>query len=138
MSHEHTTGGLQAHEVRFESDGLRLDGLVHHRGDQRPPFPVAVICSGFQGLKEIIPTKLWAPLTAAGMACFSFDYRGLGTSKGERGRIIPAEQVRDVRSALTFLEGSPIIDPTRIALVGWGLGGGIVVQAADEDRASEQ
>lgn len=36
-------------------------------------------------MKELIPAKLWGPFTDAGYACFSFDYRGFGTSDGERG-----------------------------------------------------
>src|SRR5439155_26500921 len=96
--------------------------------------PVVLLCSGFQGLKEIIPAKLWGPLTEAGFACFAFDYRGFGTGAGQGGRVIPARQVRDVRSAVTFLEQRSEVDPGRVALVGWGFGGGIVVQAGAEDE----
>lgn len=88
---------------------------------------------GLQGLKELIPAKLWTPFSDAGYVSFAFDYRGFGTSAGERGRVLPAEQVVDVTNALTFLQQQPEVDPDSIGLVGWGLGGGIVVQAAAED-----
>jgi pimeloyl-ACP methyl ester carboxylesterase len=117
------------------SDGIRLDAILQVPDDLAPGEhrPSVVLCSGFQGLKELIPAKLWGPLTDAGFVCLSFDYRGLGTSDGERGRIMPSEQVADVRNAITRLSMQPEIDPARIALVGWGFGGGIVVQAAAED-----
>jgi alpha-beta hydrolase superfamily lysophospholipase len=123
-------------ELSFFSDGIRLDGLLQmpdglRVGERRQSV---VLCSGFQGLKELIPAKLWGPLTWAGFICFAFDYRGLGTSAGERGRIIPAEQVADVRAAITLVQQQPEVEPTRIGLVGWGFGGGIVVQAAAEDE----
>ena len=124
-------------KLTFFSDGIRLDGLLQipdglAHGERRAAI---VLCSGFQGLKELIPAKLWGPLTEAGFVCLAFDYRGLGTSAGEPGRIIPAEQVADVRAAITILGEQPEVDPTRIALVGWGFGGGIVVQAgADDER----
>jgi pimeloyl-ACP methyl ester carboxylesterase len=123
-------------ELSFFSDGIRLDGLLQVPdalpvGEQRPAI---VLCSGFQGLKELIPAKLWGPLIRAGFVCFAFDYRGLGTSAGERGRIMPAEQVADVRAAITFVQQQPEVEPTRIGLVGWGFGGGIVVQTAAEDE----
>lgn len=124
---------MKCRRVEFESDGIRLDGLLHTGAASGPRLPAVVLCSGFQGLKELIPAKLWAPLTAAGLACFSFDYRGFGTSDGERGRVIPGEQVRDVRHAIDILQEQPEVDPARIALVGWGLGGGIAVQAAADD-----
>ncbi len=119
----------------FYSDGIRLDGLLQ-LPDGAPgdgPRPVILLCSGFQGLKELIPAKLWGPLTDAGYACFSFDYRGFGTSDGERGRVQPREQVEDIGSAITFLQQQSELNRERIALVGWGFGGGIVVQAAADD-----
>lgn len=126
---------MQTHRREFYSDGIRLDGLLQLPDGPRAiqPRPVVVLCSGFQGLKELIPAKLWGAFTAAGYACFAFDYRGFGTSEGERGRVLPQEQVDDAQNAITFLQQQPELDPERMGLVGWGLGGGIVVQAAAED-----
>jgi pimeloyl-ACP methyl ester carboxylesterase len=126
---------MQTRHVQFYSDGIRLEGLLQlpdglQPGERRP---AVVICSGFQGLKELIPAKLWGPFTGAGYACLAFDYRGFGTSDGERGRVVPHEQVEDVRNAITFLQQQAEVDPQATGLVGWGLGGGIVVQAAAED-----
>src|SRR5690242_12278805 len=120
---------MNTRHVQFYSDGIRLDGLLHlphpeHTGQR---WAVIVLCSGFQGLKELMPAKLWGPLLKAGYACFSFDYRGYGTSDGEAGRTVPQEQVNDVRSAMTFLQLQGELDPERIGLVGWGLGGGIAI-----------
>ncbi len=126
---------MQTRRCEFYSDGIRLEGLLQ-LPDGSPPqlhLPVVLLCSGFQGLKELIPAKLWGAFTAAGYACFAFDYRGFGTSDGERGRILPCEQVEDVQNAITLLHQQPELDPERIGLLGWGLGGGIVVQAAAED-----
>ncbi|MDP9366469.1 MAG: alpha/beta fold hydrolase [Chloroflexota bacterium] len=127
-------GEVQTRRHDFYSDGVRLEGLLQLPDD--PPedrLPVVLLCSGFQGLKELIPAKLWRPFTDAGYACFAFDYRGFGTSDGERGRVLPREQVEDVQNAVTLLQQIPAIDPGRVGLLGWGLGGGIVVQAAAED-----
>jgi uncharacterized protein len=120
----------------FYSDGIRLDGIlqVPEATGGGSAWPVVLLCSGFQGLKELIPAKLWGPLVEAGLSCFSFDYRGIGTSGGERGRVLPREQVDDVRNAISFVQGQPELDPTRVGLVGWGFGGGIVIQAAAEDN----
>ncbi len=125
---------MQTRCCEFYSDGIRVDALLQ-LPDARPEehLPAIVLCSGFQGLKELIPGKLWQPLTDVGFACLAFDYRGFGTSDGARGRVLPVEQVEDVRSALTFLEEQPEVDPRRLGLLGWGLGGGVVIQAAAED-----
>lgn len=125
---------MRTRQLEFYSDGIRLEGLLQlPDAPHGRRWPVVVLCSGFQGLKELIPAKLWEPFTAAGYACFSFDYRGFGSSDGERGRMVPHEQVEDVHSAVTLLQQQVDLDPSRIGLLGWGLGGGIVVQAAAED-----
>ncbi len=130
-------GSLSVHTRRCElySDGIRLEGLLQTRDAIRngKKRAVIVLCSGFQGLKELIPAKLWGPLTGAGYACFAFDYRGFGSSEGERGRVLPREQVEDIRSAITFLQQQAEVDGDRIGLIGWGFGGGVVVQAAADD-----
>ncbi len=126
---------MKTRKVEFYSDGVRLEGILQLPGSfqGRQRLPVVLLCSGFQGLKELIPAKLWEPFTAAGYACFSFDYRGFGTSDGERGRVLPEEQIEDIQNAITFLQQQPELDSERIGLVGWGLAGGLVVQAAAED-----
>jgi pimeloyl-ACP methyl ester carboxylesterase len=127
---------VHTRHVEFFSDGIRLEGLLQTPDDreQDRQLPLILLCSGFQGLKELIPAKLWGRFVDAGYACLAFDYRGFGTSDGERGRVLPNEQVEDVRHAITFSQQQPEIDPERIGLLGWGFGGGIVVQAAAEDR----
>jgi len=130
---------MYTRRCEFYSDGVRLEGLLQ-LPDESPPrrrLPTILLCSGFQGLKELIPAKLWMPFTAAGYACFAFDYRGFGTSDGERGRILPREQVEDVQNAITLLQQQPDLDPERIGLLGWGLGGGTVVQAGAEDLRAQ-
>lgn len=126
---------MKTQHLEFYSDGIRLEGLLQlPREPSGSRLPIVLLCSGYQGLKELIPGKLWGPFTDAGYACFAFDYRGFGTSDGERGRVLPLEQVEDVRNAVSFLQQRPEIDPDAIGVLGWGLGGGIVVQAAADDR----
>lgn len=126
---------MRTRECTFYSDGVRLDGVLQCPDGAAPAggFPVIVVCSGYQGLKELIPGKLWQSITDAGFACFSFDYRGFGTSDGDSGRLIPAEQVEDVYHGVTWLTQQDDIDAGRIGLIGWGFGGGIALQAAADD-----
>lgn len=127
---------MRTRECSFYSDGVRLDGILQCP-DGDPPqggFPAIIVCSGYQGLKELIPGKLWGSITDAGFACFAFDYRGFGTSDGESGRLIPMEEVADVSNAFTWLTQQTEVNADRIGLIGWGFGGGIVVQATADDQ----
>ena len=121
----------------FFSDGFRLDADLHlpDDGGEGAPYPIIVAASGYQGLKVIHPERFARALTPHGYAVLAFDYRGFGLSEGERGRLVPQEWALDVRAAVDRVASHPQLDPNRVALVGWGLGGGVVVsEAADDPR----
>jgi uncharacterized protein len=120
----------------FYSDGVKLDGLVLlpdgiRDGERRP---AVILNSGFQGLKEWVPARWWPAFTEAGYICMAFDYRGFGTSGGERGRMLPDEEAEDIESAITYLQQHRNVDPDRIGILGWGLGGAVVIAVAARDR----
>jgi pimeloyl-ACP methyl ester carboxylesterase len=128
---------MQRRPVRFSSDRLLLDGDLWLPDDAEPGsrLPAVVSASGYQGLKNIHPERFARTLVPEGFACLSFDYRGFGASEGERGRLVPQDWVADVRAAVSFVESVEEVDVERIALLGWALGGGVVVaEAADDPR----
>lgn len=113
----------------FFSNGLRLDADLHLPDDDgaRAPYPVVIPASGYQGLKVIHPARFARALTRRGYAVLAFDYRGFGLSEGERGRLVPQEWVEDLRAAVDRVSAHEWLDAQRVALLGWGLGGGVVV-----------
>jgi pimeloyl-ACP methyl ester carboxylesterase len=127
---------MQRRSVSFFSDGLRLDGVIHVPGDlaNGEQVPALITCSGFTGLKDIHPARFARAFVEHGYVCLAFDYRGFGDSEGKQGRLVPQEQVEDVRSAVSFLETVAEVDPDRIVLLGWALGGGIAIQTAADDQ----
>lgn len=121
----------------FFSSGLRLDADLHLPDDDGAgaPYPVIVPASGYQGLKVIHPQRFARALAPLGYAVLAFDYRGFGQSEGERGRLVPQEWVEDVRAAVDRITTVPHLSAERVGLLGWGLGGGVVVsEAADDPR----
>jgi len=68
-----------------------------------------------------------------GIAALTFDYRGFGASEGERGRIVPSEQVADIRNALTFLQTRKQVAEERVGLWGTSFGGANAIVAAALD-----
>jgi alpha-beta hydrolase superfamily lysophospholipase len=120
--------------IRFFSDGQRLDGDLWH-----PPSSacsaVVIACSGYLGLKGLQPARFARALVPSGYACLSFDYRGFGFSDGERGRLVPSEQVEDIRAAVDYLCSRDDTGDVPLVLLGWGLGGALVIaEAADDER----
>lgn len=125
---------MQTDEVTFYSDGLKLNGAFHLPDDFEAsnPRPLVMPCSGFTGLRQIHPERFARYLTNHGYLCFSFDYRGFGSSEGIRRRVILEEQVRDVLHAVGYAETDPRIHADRLILLGWGMGAGVVLDAARE------
>ena len=119
----------------FFSSGLRLDADLHlpDDGGAGAPYPVVIACSGYQGQKVIHPERFARALSPLGYAVLDFDYRGFGLSEGERGRLVPQVWAEDVRAGVDRLTTVDEVDSTRLALIGWGLGGGVVVTEAAED-----
>jgi pimeloyl-ACP methyl ester carboxylesterase len=127
---------LPVQKVFFYSDGYRLDGLLYApeglaAGETRA---AVVLCVGYTYLKSVTMPDLAKALTAAGYVALIFDYRGFGDSQGPRGRLIPHEQVNDVRAALTFAADQPHVDAGRLAVLGLSLGGSNALAAAALDR----
>jgi hypothetical protein len=128
---------LTCRPLPFFSSGLRLDADLHLPDDAAggAPSPVVIACSGYQGQKIIHPERFARALNPLGYAVLTFDYRGFGLSEGERGRLVPQEWAEDVRAGVDRLTAVADVDATRLALLGWGLGGGVVVaEAADDPR----
>jgi pimeloyl-ACP methyl ester carboxylesterase len=117
-------------ETTFYSERYKLNASFYFpEGGSDPQAPIVLICSGLLGLKSVTPARFARALTAKGLSCFGFDYRGLGRSEGPRGKVLLEEQVRDIVNAAEFVrvrhQGSG-----PLALLGWGLAGGLVLEAA--------
>ncbi|MET7637093.1 alpha/beta hydrolase [Streptomyces sp. NPDC005438] len=126
---------MNSRPLPFFSSGLRLDADLHLPDDDGAgaPYPVVIPSSGYQGLKVIHPERFARALTRVGFAVLAFDYRGFGHSEGERGRLVPQEWVEDLRAAVDRTEAEEQLDAGRVGLVGWGMGGGVVVAEAAHD-----
>jgi uncharacterized protein len=123
-------------KVNFRSDGYQIAGLMCEPDEATEAGrPAVVLCQGKLGNKEYF----WFPriardLASLGYAALIWDYRGIGESEGERDRMYPLEHAEDVRSALTFVENQPGVDPRRLALLGYSYGGALVPYVAAIDR----
>lgn len=123
---------MQFEAKQFYSDGLKLSGGFFVPDDLDPdaPQPLVIPCSGFTGLMNIHPARFARALTARGRLCFGFDYRGFAESEGPRGRVILDEQVRDILNAVAFAKSDPRVDGSKVVLLGWGMAGGLILDAA--------
>ena len=119
--------GLGYQEVAFRStDGIPLKAWWIGKGGFSR---AALLVHGFDGDKsdpQVVETA--RVYHRAGFNVLMLDLRGCGESEGERVTL-GYREVRDVRAALSWLEGRSF-DPGRVVLHGWSMGGATVVRAA--------
>jgi len=123
---------MRTEETAFFSDGLKLAGSYFWPDDwdESAPRPMVLANSGFTGLRTIHPARFARYLTSRGLPCFGFDYRGFAESEGTRFRVLLEEQVRDIIHAIAYVSGDDRVDASRLILLGWGMGAGLVIDAA--------
>jgi uncharacterized protein len=121
--------------VNFFSEGTRMEGDLFlpadlKSGERRPGI---VLCHGFTGIRSLILGDYAKVFAEAGFVALTFDYRGYGGSEGTKWRLIPLEQIDDIRNAISFFETLSEIDPERIGLWGTSYGGANAPYAAAVD-----
>lgn len=128
---------MRSEPIFFYSEGERLTGFLRMPDeDTVEARPAIVHGPGWLGLASARNYESWhRAFTGAGYAVLTFDYRGFGTSGGQRGWIRPDWQVEDILNGVTYLATRPDIDADRIGIYGMGGTGGanaIVAAALDE------
>lgn len=125
---------VDAEIVYFQSDGLRLRGVLVTPKRRAGAVPALVASHGWSGAVNFRVLPLAGRLAQRGYAVLAVDHRGFGGSEGARLRCDPAEQVRDVSEAATYLAGRPEIDGSALGVMGASFGGAIAVAAAAADE----
>lgn len=122
---------MQTEKVKFFSQGIAISGIYYSPEVAGPHCPTMVICGGLGAIKEMIAPDIAGHLAHRGYPVLTFDYRGFGESEGSRFRLIPSEQVADVRSAVSFLRTRD--REAKIVLYGNSFGAGVALEAAAKD-----
>ena len=123
-------------DITFKTeDGVTLRGWFYQPDDHDGPFPTLVMAHGFSAIKEQGLDDYATVFCQGGFAALVYDHRNLGTSDGEpRGEIIPYEQIRDYRDAITFALTLPVVAQEHIGIWGTSYSGGHVIVVAAIDR----
>ena len=128
---------MAAERISFQSAGLKLNGYIHtpagmKPGEKRPAF---MVLHGFgsncTSSNSMLPAEM---LCEWGYVALRFDFRGCGESEGKRANTVCLEQVEDTKSAVSFLQTRPEVDPARIAVVGSSFGAAVAVYAGGVDK----
>jgi hypothetical protein len=151
--------GVTTRQVTFYSDDVACYAKLFLPPGFTPEgsWPAVVLGHGFNAVSLAIE-KYGARFAERGLVAMVIDYRGYGfsdpfvrlldadrTTDGERSsertarvelirtRLIAGKQAEDYRSAISYLQGEPGVDPERIGIWGSSHAGGVVITVAGED-----
>jgi len=151
--------GVTAKDVRFFSEGIQCYGkLFLPKGFSAESKAPAVVLAPGWGETALSVEKFAARFAERGLVALAIDYRGWGKSGGflqtaeqvktddrlrfsqmtakvriRRKRLLPQQQILDIRNALYYLQGEPGIDRARVGVWGTDMAGGHVVVVAATD-----
>jgi dienelactone hydrolase len=151
--------GVTARDVTFYSEAVVCYGrLFLPSGFSASSKTGAVVLAPAAGETAATLERYGAALAAQGVVAMAIDYRGWGKSGAfiyvadnvrwddrlrfsqhtakvrlRRKRLVPAAQITDIRNAITWIQGEPGVDRTRIGVWGTDLGGGHAITTAGID-----
>jgi uncharacterized protein len=124
--------------VTFEVEGMSVVGTLNvPEGAEAPP--AILLLHGFTGSRDELEipavqegiyaraARMWAD---RGIASLRIDYRFNGESDGDFADSTLGAHVADGLAALDFLAGSGRVDASRMAVVGWSMGGAVASAVA--------
>jgi dienelactone hydrolase len=154
-----TAVSAETRDVHFYSEDVSCYGkLFLPDGFSASGKSPAVVLAPGWGETAASIEKYAAAFAQKGMVAMAIDYRGWGKSGGylylaenvryddrlrfsqhtakvhiRRRRLIPEDQITDIRNAISFLQGEPGVDRARIGIWGVDMAGGHVIAAAGID-----
>jgi pimeloyl-ACP methyl ester carboxylesterase len=119
--------------VTFKSKGANIHA-VFYQASGIGPKPTVILCQGFPG-NDADVFGLGERLMEEGFNALAFNYRG---TWGSEGLFTNANSLEDVISAIRYVKSSFAVkkfnaDPSRVALVGYSYGGGMVLLSSLDD-----
>ncbi len=119
--------------VSFMSgDGIVLKGWLIKPDRPALPAPAIIICHGVGANKSDF-TEFAVALSKQGYFVLLFDFRAHGESGGGRSSLGYHEQ-QDILAALNFLKVRQEIDPNRMGIYGFSMGGATAILTASKNH----
>ncbi|MGH9084275.1 MAG: alpha/beta hydrolase family protein [Acidimicrobiales bacterium] len=108
----------------FEDD----DGALPYQRPERERPPVVVVAHGYSA-DQAVMSPMARSLAEAGYAVLTFDFRGHGSNTNH----FSGDLTEDLAAVVDWLERSPQVDGTRIAVLGHSMGASAVLDFATLD-----
>jgi uncharacterized protein len=115
---------------------MTLDGGISatlNMPDSTTPVPAVLLLHGFGSSKDEVGgmyARVAKALAQKGIASLRIDFAGFGKSDGDTGATTVDAQLAQAKAAFAVLKGTKGVDPARMGVLGFSLGGGIATLLA--------
>ena len=117
--------------ARIPFEGTTMPAyLIAAAGMERDVRPLVILTNGYDAAATDLYFASAVALTRRGYHCLIFDGPGQGEMLFEQGVHLRADWENVVAAVVDFAEEQPFVDPRRIAIAGWSLGGYLAPRAA--------
>lgn len=115
--------------IRFEGASL-LAYVIPAQGRASDVRPLLILTNGYDGSITDLYFSSAVAASRRGYHCLIFDGPGQGTTLIEQGMAIRPDWETVIRTVVDFALTLPTVDPDRVVLDGWSLGGYLAPRAA--------
>jgi putative redox protein len=122
-------------EANLSVDNLKIVGQLYLPEQGKGPFPGVILCHGIPS-GSVDPSDGGYPLlaqtiSAAGLAVYTFRFRGSGESEGNFGIL---GWQRDLQAAIDYMQKARHVQKSQLALVGFSAGAALAICMAAGDK----
>jgi dienelactone hydrolase len=126
-------GELNCERVEIPYEGSSFPALFV-RGQGQGPRPCMVFCNGLDSVKEMVFLSMRDSLASRGISCLMVDQPGVGEALRLKNLAAIPDTERWAGAAVDYLEAREDVDPARIGMMGWSLGGYFAPRAAAYEK----
>lgn len=118
--------------INFRSAGITCRGVLRLPDPTISRGQTVILCPGLGGTQDgPVIKRAVCSFSAAGFNTFSFDYRSFGASDGHPRQVASvADQLHDIKAAISALSHQSTIDANQLILWGNSLGGAHAIVSA--------
>lgn len=132
----HEYGTLSQKSITIPSRGVEVPATVCVPASSNGSVPLVVLSHGFRGSRDVNGgfTALSGALLDAGVASIRVDFAGCGQSAEDFSACSLTTMTQDVLAAVDYMLANYNIDPSRIGLLGYSLGGRVSLELVADGR----
>lgn len=122
--------------ANFQSKGRQIVGILHLPRQKNAPIIILLHGWGMgkTGNPQFTFVRAAREFCKNGFVVLRFDFRGVGDSEGDFDDYTQTTMLEDLDAAISYLKRLQGVNPERIGILGWSMGGSTAIIGAAKNR----